>query len=271
MAEPNYDDTQFNVSDSISRMMEDVARDLKSEQQQQQLQQLLQQQSQYSPTGHQPFTFSRHSSIGSVNAVSCSSASSTHNTDDEDSDGGAAKQAMTYKDRRREAHTHAEQKRRDAIKKGYDELQAVVPNLQQSELISGPQKLSKATILSKTIDYVSFLTKEKKKQDEDLDSLRKEVMALKIMKANLEQLVKAHQSSPQTGVNQVSEEAKFNVFKQIMDQLFQSFNASISVGSFNELSRSVFSWLEEHCKPQTLRELTLNILRRSNTLLTRQA
>jgi MAX-like protein X len=32
------------------------------------------------------------------------------------------------------------------------------------------------------IDYVSFLSKEKKKQDEDLDSLRKEVMALKIMK-----------------------------------------------------------------------------------------
>lgn len=34
--------------------------------------------------------------------------------DDEDSD--TNKQTMTYKDRRREAHTHAEQKRRDAIK-----------------------------------------------------------------------------------------------------------------------------------------------------------
>ena len=34
-------------------------------------------------------------------------------SDDEDSDG---MKPMTYKDRRREAHTHAEQKRRDAIK-----------------------------------------------------------------------------------------------------------------------------------------------------------
>jgi hypothetical protein len=34
--------------------------------------------------------------------------------DDEDSD--HTRQTMSYKDRRREAHTHAEQKRRDAIK-----------------------------------------------------------------------------------------------------------------------------------------------------------
>jgi len=35
-----------------------------------------------------------------------------------------------------------------------------------------------------------------------------------------------------------------------MDALFVSFDASISVASFNELSGSVFSWLEEYCKPQ---------------------
>jgi len=39
-------------------------------------------------------------------------------------------------------------------------------------------------------------------------------------------------------------------FQQIMDSLFVSFDASISVASFNELSGSVFSWLEEYCKPQ---------------------
>jgi MAX-like protein X len=265
MAEANFDESIYGGSEGIYRMMEEVARGLSMQQQQQQAQQYAQQQS---PTNNQHFSFSRASSLGSVNAISCSSASSTHNTDDEDSD-GQIQQALTYKDRRREAHTHAEQKRRDAIKKGYDELQAVVPHLLQTESIGGPQKLSKATILGKTIDYVSFLSKEKKKQDEDLDSLRKEVMALKIMKTNLEELVRAHQSNPQQGQNQVSDDVKFSVFQQIMDQLFQSFNASISVGSFTELSRSVFSWLEEYCKPQTLRELTLHILRRSNALLTR--
>jgi len=37
--------------------------------------------------------------------------------EDEDSDGGTMT-TVSYKDRRREAHTHAEQKRRDAIKVG---------------------------------------------------------------------------------------------------------------------------------------------------------
>lgn len=34
-----------------------------------------------------------------------------------------------------------------------------------------------------------------------------------------------------------------------MDRLFQTFN-NISVANFAELSACVFSWLEEHCKPQ---------------------
>ena len=33
------------------------------------------------------------------------------------------------------------------------------------------------------IDYIQFLIQQKKKQEDELDSLRKEVMALKIMKA----------------------------------------------------------------------------------------
>ena len=33
------------------------------------------------------------------------------------------------------------------------------------------------------IDYIQYLVQQKKKQEDELDSLRKEVMALKIMKA----------------------------------------------------------------------------------------
>jgi len=67
---------------------------------------------------------------------------------------------------------------------------------------------------------------------------------------NYEQIVKAHQDNPHEGEDQVSDQVKFNVFQGIMDSLFQSFNASISVASFQELSACVFSWIEEHCKPQ---------------------
>ncbi|XP_064616963.1 max-like protein X [Liolophura sinensis] len=184
--------------------------------------------------------------------------------DDEDSDN--SRTPISYKDRRREAHTQAEQKRRDAIKKGYDELQNIVPTCQQAETL-GSQKMSKATVLQRSIDYIQFLVQQKKKQEEELDSLRKEVMALKIMKANYEHIVKAHQNTPVHGQNLVSDETKFQVFQQIMDTLFQSFNASISVANFAELSACVFSWLEEYCKPQSLREVVLGILRQLNTQL----
>ena len=38
----------------------------------------------------------------------------------------------------------------------------------------------------------------------------------------------------------------------MMDSLFQSFDRSISVNGFAELSGSIFNWLEEYCKPQVL-------------------
>ena len=41
-------------------------------------------------------------------------------------------------------------------------------------------------------------------------------------------------------------------FQSIADQLFQSFNSSISVTSFDTLSSCIISWLEEYCKPQVL-------------------
>ncbi|XP_072173662.1 max-like protein X isoform X1 [Diadema setosum] len=179
-------------------------------------------------------------------------------SDDEDD----AEAYKSYKDRRRNAHTAAEQKRRDAIKKGYEDLQLIVPTCQQTDQV-GSQKLSKATVLQRSIDYIQYLVQQKKKQEDELEALRKEVMALKIMKANYEQIVKAHQSTPGHGHNQVSDQVKFNVFKAIMDAQFQTFNATISVASFAELSACVFSWLEEYCKPQTLRELVGEVLRKA--------
>ncbi|CAG02797.1 unnamed protein product, partial [Tetraodon nigroviridis] len=151
------------------------------------------------------------------------------------------------------------------FQKGYDDLQSIVPTCQQqSEFAVGAQKISKATVLQKTIDYIHFLHKEKKKQEEEVSVLRKEVMALKIMKTNYEHIVNAHQNHPQQGENQVSDQIKFSIFQNIMDSLFQSFSNSVSVNSFQELSACVFSWIEEHCKPQTLKEFVVGVLRQLN-------
>lgn len=168
-----------------------------------------------------------------------------------------------YKERRREAHTQAEQKRRDAIKKGYEDLQFMVPTCQQQDSISS-YKLSKATILQRSIEYIQTLQKSKSKQENELKTLRKEVCALQIMKSNYEQMLKQHQlitiQQGQPG-NQMSEQVKFEIFQAFCDNLFLSFDQYVAYGDFKQLSASIFGWLEEHCKPQTLRDMCLTILR----------
>lgn len=66
-----------------------------------------------------------------------SRSSSAHNSADDvgssDSEENKSSSSLSYKERRREAHTQAEQKRRDAIKKGYDGLQELVPTCQQND------------------------------------------------------------------------------------------------------------------------------------------
>ncbi|KAM7029843.1 max-like protein X isoform 3-T3 [Acridotheres tristis] len=178
--------------------------------------------------------------VSRANSIGSTSASSVPNTDDEDSDYHQESYKESYKDKRRRAHTQAEQKRRDAIKKGYNDLQAIVPTCEQQDFSISSQKLSKAIVLQKTIDYIQFLHKEKKKQEEEVSTLRKDVMALKIMKVNYEQIVKAHQDNPNEGKNQISDE---------------------------ELSACVFSWIEEHCKPQTLQDIVIGVLHKVKSQL----
>lgn len=177
-------------------------------------------------------------------------------TDDEDSDG---KNSISYKERRREAHTAAEQKRRDAIKKGYDTLQTLVPTCQQTD--ASGHKVSKAVVLQKSIDFIQYLSQQKRKQETDLNTLRKEVVALQIMRANYEQLVRAHQQAPCAPEDLVPDEVKFQVFQVFMDSLFQSFNQQVSMNNFAELSGCVFAWIEEQCKPGDLQDLIYSIMR----------
>ncbi|XP_042882517.1 max-like protein X isoform X2 [Penaeus japonicus] len=182
-------------------------------------------------------------------------------TDDEDSDRG---NQMSYKERRREAHTQAEQKRRNAINKGYDSLQDLVPTCQNTEQGQG-YKMSKATVLQKSIDYIQFLKKEKSQQEKEVAALQKEVVALTIMKLNYEQIVSAHQSQPGQMNKQISDDVKFQVFRAVMDSLHQTFDQCVATNNFAEISGSVISWVEEHCKPQILREIMCGVLQQLGT------
>lgn len=201
-----------------------------------------------------------------------SSASSAHNTDADDSDSDAKKH---QKDRRRERHTKAEQMRRDQIKKGYDDLVALVPTLNgmmldgetpaSTDLVS--TKPSKAAILQRSIDYVQWLEKEVKRQDDEVEMVRREVTGLKIMKDHYQQMLseakQAEERHVQNQRNSVAvQEAKFTIFKELMESLFSSFDSLVGVTSFVELSSGVIRWLEEHCAPQSMHHRLSTILQR---------
>lgn len=128
-------------------------------------------------------------------------------------------------------------------------------------------KASKAVVLQKAIDYIQHVENQKKKQENDLNCLRKELAALQIMRENYDQLVKAHQSSTANAGGDLGEdgvfvpsEVKFRVFQMLMDSLFMTFNDTVSMNNFQDLSRGVISWLEEQCTPFALQDLMMNIL-----------
>eukprot|EP00124_Ichthyophonus_hoferi_P004737 Ihof_evm2s562 gene=Ihof_evmTU2s562 len=77
---------------------------------------------------------------------------------------------------RRNAHLFAEQKRRNNIKQGFEELQAIIPACK-----GGPGKISKATILQKAMDYIGYIIKEKTGLLEEVQILRQEVQQLRMI------------------------------------------------------------------------------------------
>ncbi|XP_064397510.1 max-like protein X [Halichondria panicea] len=180
--------------------------------------------------------------------------------DDEDyGEEGFDQKGLTKKD----IHTLNEQRRRDVIRNGYTQLSEMVPSCRPS---TTGAKVSRAALLQKTIDYVIYLQNQSRKQEEQLENLEKEVKALKIMKENYEHISRAQQHTTGADNSNVPDHVKFLVFQSISDQLFQSFNSSISVTSFETLSACTISWLEEYCKPQSLRELVISNLQRVNAL-----
>ncbi|KAH7640877.1 max-like protein x [Dermatophagoides farinae] len=210
-------------------------------------------------------------------------------SDDDDSD-QKSNNNNSYKERRREAHTQAEQKRRDAIKKGYEDLQLLVPSCTQQDAVSS-YKLSKAAILQRSIEYIQTLQQQKHKREKELQTLRKEVLGLEIMRNNYEQMVHQQQQQQQQQQQRrqqqtsqqssqissdlmnynnnehqmISDEMKFEIFKTLCDGLFLSFDDSVNVGSFNQLSACTFRWLEDQCQPRNLRQIMVQILEQLKT------
>nr|XP_033777746.1 carbohydrate-responsive element-binding protein isoform X1 [Geotrypetes seraphini] len=175
---------------------------------------------------------------------------------------------------RRITHISAEQKRRFNIKLGFDTLHSLVTTLSSQPSI----KVSKATTLQKTADYISKLQQERAQMQDEVQRLREEIEELNVT-INL-----CQQQLPATGVpitrqrfdqmrkmfddyiqSRTLQNWKFWVFSIIIRPLFESFNGIVSTASIDDLSRTSLDWLEQYCSLPALRPAVLSSLRQLST------
>ncbi|CAF1479443.1 unnamed protein product [Didymodactylos carnosus] len=194
-----------------------------------------------------------NSNTGSINGVG--SAITNGNKDGHVTNGKSIKRDDN---RRRAAHTAAEQKRRNAIRKGYDALQSLVPNSHLLDPISS-QKVSKAAILKRSTDYLQQLHEEKQKLNHQLEALRNEAFCLRTMQKTYEDIVKMNMnSSKHARDTTLDDEHKFTLFQNIADSIFVSFDQAVqtvSMPSCQHMMNTILRWVEESCRPPEIHEL----------------
>ncbi|KAF1378882.1 hypothetical protein PFLUV_G00195110 [Perca fluviatilis] len=175
---------------------------------------------------------------------------------------------------RRITHISAEQKRRFNIKLGFDTLHNLVTTLSSQPSI----KISKATTLQKTAEYIGKMQQERAQLHDEAQRLREEIQLLNSA------INACQQQLPATGVPitrqrfdhmrqkfreyvqaQTLRNWKFWIFSIIIEPLFESYNGMVSTASVEDLCRSTLSWLDQHCSLPALRPMVLSSLRLLST------
>ncbi|XP_021271385.1 carbohydrate-responsive element-binding protein isoform X7 [Numida meleagris] len=171
---------------------------------------------------------------------------------------------------RRITHISAEQKRRFNIKLGFDTLHSLVSTLSAQPSI----KVSKATTLQKTAEYICKLQQERAALQDEAQRLREQIEELN-SSINL-----CQEQLPATGVpitrqrfdqmrsmfdeyvrSSTLHNWKFWIFSVIIRPLFESFNSMVSTTSMESLMQTSLAWLEQHCSLPALRPSILSSLR----------
>ncbi|CAK6444594.1 unnamed protein product [Pipistrellus nathusii] len=175
---------------------------------------------------------------------------------------------------RRITHISAEQKRRFNIKLGFDTLHGLVSTLNTQPSL----KVSKATTLQKTAEYITMLQQERAALQEEAQQLRDQIEELNAA-INL-----CQQQLPATGVPITHQRFdqmrdmfddyvrartlhnwKFWVFSILIRPLFESFNGMVSTASLQSLRQTSLAWLDQYCSLPALRPTVLNSLRQLST------
>lgn len=66
-------------------------------------------------------------------------------------------------------------------------------------------------VLQKSTEYIQYLQQQRRRQENERNALRKDVVALRIMQANYEQIVKAQHSVPGHNEQRLTDQDKFQV------------------------------------------------------------
>ncbi|NWT61655.1 MLXPL protein, partial [Erythrocercus mccallii] len=171
---------------------------------------------------------------------------------------------------RRITHISAEQKRRFNIKLGFTTLHGLVSTLSAQPSI----KVSKATTLQKTAEYICKLQQERAALQDEAQRLREQIEELN-GSINL-----CQEQLPATGVpitrqrfdhmrrmfdeyvrSSTLQNWKFWIFSIIIRPLFESFNGMVSTASMESLTQTSLAWLDQHCSLPALRPTVLSSLR----------
>ncbi|NXP35558.1 MLXPL protein, partial [Leiothrix lutea] len=171
---------------------------------------------------------------------------------------------------RRITHISAEQKRRFNIKLGFTTLHSLVSTLSAQPSI----KVSKATTLQKTAEYICKLQQERAALQDEAQRLREQIEELN-GSINL-----CQEQLPATGVpithqrfdhmrrmfdeyvrSSTLHNWKFWIFSIIIRPLFESFNGMVSTASMESLTQTSLAWLDQHCSLPALRPTVLSSLR----------
>eukprot|EP00123_Amoebidium_parasiticum_P016153 comp23311_c0_seq1/m.38310 comp23311_c0_seq1/g.38310 ORF comp23311_c0_seq1/g.38310 comp23311_c0_seq1/m.38310 type:complete len:597 (-) comp23311_c0_seq1:692-2482(-) len=169
---------------------------------------------------------------------------------------------------RRALHIRAEQRRRQNINSGFEELQTIVPECGRE----GGTRVSKATVLGKAIDYIGYLLREKTGLMGEVDRLRKEVHQLRCVLAHYQTMgtapdveglkTRSNGEAPphteQTYINR--DHIKFYVFCQLVDKLYETFSVCVSLDNAEVFSSSLLAWFDKYCRPDVLRDTILRAL-----------
>ncbi|PKK18777.1 MLX interacting protein-like, partial [Columba livia] len=171
---------------------------------------------------------------------------------------------------RRITHISAEQKRRFNIKLGFDTLHSLVSTLSAQPSI----KVSKATTLQKTVEYICKLQHERAALQDEAQRLREQIEELN-SSINL-----CQEQLPATGVPITRQ--RFDQMRSMFDEtlrmlnitwapgrapggvcchqfsviirpLFESFNGMVSTASMDSLTQTSLAWLDQHCSLPALR------------------